>query len=295
MAINTVTFHNGMTKDSYGGILAPDPETWEFFMSNPDGDVHIFEDTFLPQYVHHNDKIKIAMIIEVPVIYDIAQQHNPNMFHPHKWILENHHHFDYVFSAYRYLADIVGREKYHWTLAGDCRILKEDQGMYEKERLISAIASFKRWTKGHALRHEIIDRHREKIDAFGSGYNNIINEHGNFGKVIALAPYCFTVVVANDMVDDYFSEQLTDALCVGTVPIYWGTNSVKNYFNIDGIIQFETIDEFDKILPTLTIEKYQSMMPAILDNLERVKNYGNPMDWLYNNKKDFLQTVTRKI
>ena len=293
--MNSVTFHNGMTHASYGGILPPEPDTWDFFMTNPNGDVHIFEDTFLPQYINHDDKIKIAMIIEVPEIYDHGKGFNPQMFHPHQWLKENHHHFDYVFSAYRMWESIVGPEKYHWTLAGDCRIPKDQQGLYEKERVLSAIASVKLWTTGHQMRHGAIGRNRGRLDVYGSGYNNIINDHGPFGKLIALAPYCFTLVVANSKVDDYFSEQLTDALIVGTVPIYWGTHNIKNHFNMDGIIQFETLEELDKIIPTLTMERYHTMLPAIEDNLKRAQLLGNPMDWLYRNKKTFLETVTKKV
>lgn len=290
--MNKVTLHTDLKLEGYKGVVPPEQEAWDFFMSTREGDVHIFEDTYLPQHVNYDGKIKIAMIIEVPEIYDFCKGNNRGMFHPHQWLKENHHHFDYVFSAFRMWNDIVG-PKYHWTLAGDCRIPKDQQGLYEKERLLSAIASFKRWTRGHQMRHAAIERFRSHMDVYGSGYNNIINQQGEFGKVIALAPYAFTIVVANAQSDDYFSEQLTDALLVGTVPIYWGTKNVKNHFNMGGIIQFETLEELGAIIPTLSMEKYQSMLPAIEDNAERAKNYGNPIDWLYKNKGEFLRTVTK--
>jgi hypothetical protein len=131
------------------------------------------------------------------------------------------------------------------------------------------------------------------MDVYGGGYNTLIDDYSKMGKIIALAPYYFTIVVPNTNIDDWFSEQITDAMVVGTVPIFCGTKSVHKHFNVDGIIQFNSVDELATIIPSLTKGLYESKMSAILDNLERAKKYISSTDWLYNNKKEFLENIQK--
>lgn len=287
--MNKVIGHITKRYEDYTNTVAPARAAWDWFHA-PDGNVHVFDDTLLPTHVNFAGK-KVAMIAEVPTIYDNARGHNPNMFHPYDWIKNNHQHFDCIMSPFTFLKDIVG-DKYVWVPCQDCFISREDFGLYEKERLLSAIASFKNWTPGHRMRHEIIQSfHQSKLEVYGSGYNDHINKHGPFGKVIALAPYAFTIVVPNTKIDDFFSEQLTDAMAVGTIPIYHGTDGVKKHFNMDGIIQFETLDELNSIVNGLSMDLYKSKEAAVLDNYQRARQYTGTIDWLYNNKKDFLDNL----
>ena len=290
---NVITAHTELTYENFTSVVAPTPEAWEWYCGNKNGNVHIFEDTLLRSHVDYNDKIKIALIMEVEAIYDNAKQFNKDMFHPYQWLKSNHQHFDYVMGPFQVLKDIVGENKFVWASAQNSFISRDQVGMYEKERMLSTIASFKRWTQGHKLRHEIIERYRSKIDVYGGGYNNILDSSGPFGKVIALAPYYFTIIVINTITDDFFSEQLTDALSVGTIPIFWGTKGITKHFNMNGIIQFDTIDELDGIIAGLSKELYISKMDAVLENLELSKKYVTTVDWLYNNKREFLETLKK--
>ena len=77
--------------------------------------------------------------------------------------------------------------------------------------------------------------------------------------------------------ENYFTEKLIDCFRTGTVPIYWGSNSIKEHFDMNGIICFETIDELNSILPTLTSEKYAKMKPAINENY-KLSNRWTSMD-----------------
>lgn len=288
--MNIITTHTTKTIGEYVSTVAPTPEAWSWYSSVPDGDVHIFEDTLLPEHVKVEGKKKVALIIEVPDIYDNAKRCNPSIFHPFEWMKDNHQHFDCVMSPFLVLKNFVG-DRFVWVPAQECFINREQMGMYEKERMLSAIASFKNWTVGHRMRHEIINRFHTKMDVYGSGYNDIINRQGNFGKVIALAPYCFTIVVPNTKVDDFFSEQLTDAMAVGTIPIYCGTDGVKKHFNMDGIITFNTVDELEGIINGLSKELYDSKMDAVLDNFNRAKEYTGTVDWLFKYQKEFLENL----
>lgn len=289
---NIITAHTGMkTWEGIKHWVPPSAKAWEWYTGNRNGNVHIFEDVHLPEHVNYKGVIKIALLEEVPTIYDYAQACNPNTFHPYKWLAENHHHFDYVMGTYRFLGDMVGQNKYHWICFHINGIAPEDYGMYEKERNISIIASHKQWTTGHKMRHKIISKFHNHIDVYGKGYNNVIDNYNVMGKIIGLAPYCFSITIPNTNIDDFFSEQLTDAMAVGTIPVFCGTKNLGRYFNTNGIIQFDSVDEFEQILPTLTKELYYSKIDAVKENLEIAKTYKTTVDWLYDNKKDFLENL----
>lgn len=286
-----ITYHTGEKPADYKESIPPSQETWNWVESNG-GDIHIFEDSFLPEHVKYPGKIKIACLVECPAIYDYCTIGHPHVFHPYRWIKENHQHFDIVMSPFVQLKELVG-DKYWWIPAAGIRILPEDVGMYQKERLLSIVASHKQWTVGHKLRHEIVTRYTGKMDAYGSGYNDIINNYKGtrLGKVLALAPYHYSFAIMNAKFDGYFTEILNDVLLVGTIPIFWGASNIGEYFNPDGIIQFNTIEELDMLLLTLTPALYQSKIGAITENIEKAKAYNTRFDWMYNNYKAKLEAL----
>jgi len=290
----TISSHTNYSEESFTELIKPIPEAWEWFTKNKDGDIHIFENTFLHEHVKFDGKIKVGLITEVESVYDDANKFDPHMFHPYKWLKTNYHHFDYFMGCFLSLKSYLGEDRFHYVPAPLCRIPRESFGMYEKERILSVIASFKKYTYGHRLRHEVIAKFSKFMDIYGNGYNNIIDNYGQHGKIIGLAPYCFTLVVLNDPVEDAFSEALTDAFTVGTIPIFWGTKNIGNYFNADGIIQFNDIKELDTIIPSLSKELYMSKIEAVKDNLERSKKYISPIEWMYNHKEVF-ESMTKII
>ena len=52
---------------------------------------------------------------------------------------------------------------------------------------------------------------------------------------------------------------------------------------MNGIITFNTVKEFEELLPTLTKELYESKLEAIRNNFELSKKYCITEDWLYEN------------
>lgn len=295
--MNIITAHTGMkTWDGVEHWVPPTKKSWDWYTGNRDGDVHIFEDVHLPEHVNYNGKVKIALLEEVPTIYDYAGQFDPNMFHPYKWLEKNHQHFDYIFGAYRFMEEWVGKDRFHWIYFCIQGIAPNEFGMYDKERNLSIIASPKRWTTGHQMRHQIIAKYGDKIDVYGKGYNNLLDQYDpkGRGKIIALAPYRFTLIIPNTVIDDWFSEQVTDAMAVGTIPVFCGTKNIGKFFNTDGMVLFDSVEEFGKILPTLNKDLYDLKINGVLDNLERARTYKTTVDWIYDNKKDFLENIPKK-
>ena len=89
----------------------------------------------------------------------------------------------------------------------------------------------------------------------------------------------FTVVIQNCKMDTFFTD-FVDPLAAGTIPIFWGTENVNKYFNSEGIITFETVEELDNILSSLTEQDYYDRIDAVRDNFERSKKYWRSDDQL---------------
>jgi hypothetical protein len=140
------------------------------------------------------------------------------------------------------------------------------------------VYSNKQYLTGHMLRHHVANQFNSKIDLFGKGTNHPIEF-----KEEALIDYHYSIVIENSKTENYFTEKLLDCLATGTIPVYWGCPNLGNFFNLDGIITFNTIEELASIIPTLTPELYNSKIGAIKENLELSKQYNITEDWIYKN------------
>jgi hypothetical protein len=99
-------------------------------------------------------------------------------------------------------------------------------------------------------------------------------------KEDGIRDYMFSVAIENDNSDTYFTEKLTDCFAMGTVPVYYGSRKVvEKYFDPAGVIFLED----DATLSTLSVEKYQSMMPAIERNFQLAINLPLAEDYMWEN------------
>ena len=98
-----------------------------------------------------------------------------------------------------------------------------------------------------------------------------------------LKNYRFHIAVENDITDYFFTEKITNCFAAQTIPIYIGAKKIDEFFNPDGIIQvsLDSLDDIERILAQCTPEEYEQRLPAVLENYERVKEYKNSYDFLY--------------
>lgn len=130
----------------------------------------------------------------------------------------------------------------------------------EKTKSCSLIASAKRDTAGHQLRHAMVDWVREtgqNVDVLGRGYMPFDK------KSDGLAPYRYSIVIENVREKNYFSEKLLDAVFCETVPIYWGCPNIGDFIDPEGIIICETGDDVRAAVQNMSEEDYQRRLPAI--------------------------------
>ena len=104
-----------------------------------------------------------------------------------------------------------------------------------------------------------------------------------------LKEYRYSIIIENDESDYFFSEKITNCFAAQTIPIYVGAKKIGQFFNKDGIIQISSgqLSDLDEILKCCTPRNYEERIPAILDNYERVHQYKNVYDWLY--EKYFIE------
>ena len=87
----------------------------------------------------------------------------------------------------------------------------------------------------------------------------------------------YSVTIENDKYETYWSEKILDCFATGTIPIYYGTPDITNFFNEDGIIFLN--EDFD--IKSLSKEDYQKRMSAIIDNFNKCLNYNIIEDIIY--------------
>lgn len=147
----------------------------------------------------------------------------------------------------------------------------EEPKVYDKSKLVSMVSSNKSMSNGHKNRLAWVDKLRNDVDLYGRGFNPFDK------KIDALGDYMFSITIENDSYPTYWSEKILDCFASGTIPVYYGSPDIGDYFNMDGIILLD--DNFD--ISQLNEEEYNNRKDAIEDNFNRVLQYDVIEDIIY--------------
>ena len=210
--------------------------------------------------------IKIGWLLETREVYPIRYE----QFEDYK------DKFDFIITHDKKLLEQYPNDT-KFSPFGGCWIKDNNFHLHKKDKNISMIYSNKKGMKGHLLRHQVADKF-DSIDLFGRGTPNPLEY-----KEDSLVDYRFSIVIENSKAENYFTEKLIDCLAVGTIPIYWGCPNIGKFFNPNGIISFNTMEELNNIMPTLNEEFYNSKLEFIKQNLEKSKEYNKTEDWIFEN------------
>jgi hypothetical protein len=227
---------------------------WDRSLQFNENDFVIYTDNQIKNFRKNSNK-NIAWLIEPKEL----QSHN------YDYLISNHSNF---FKIFTHDQELLSLENSILILYGGCWIKKEDFAIYDKTKKVSIVCSNKNFLSGHIFRHECINRFSEKIDVFGNGYNPIDS------KLTALKDYKFHIVVENVKKDFWFTEKLIDAFVTGCIPIYYGCPSIGNFFDINGILTFDSLEELEEILNSLTDDLYYSKMEFIVKNFTIAQEYN---------------------
>jgi hypothetical protein len=206
---------------------------------------------------------RIAWMHESPEITTSAYQ----------WISRNNRLFDYVLTHQKTLLDFG--DNFMFSPAGGCWIKPKEQQIHSKTKMVSIISSQKNLTTGHKMRIEILNNAKLKLQKFGRGSNPIKE------KIMALRDFRYSVVIENSRTDYYFTEKIIHCFRTGTVPIYWGCPSIHEFFDLNGIITFQTLADLESILCGLSQIDYESRLIAIKNNFKLAEKYILSEDYIF--------------
>ena len=226
--------------------------------------IRFFTDRSIGQVDNYPADVNVALLIE-PITFDDTG---------YNICLGKLPQFKYALTYDAEFKKKLGDKGLTYAIGG-CWLLPEQIGIWPKTEFCSLIASEKTQTPGHRLRHEAGRLYGPLLKKFGRAYKPVQYKHE------ALASFRFSLAVENSQVNDMFTEKVIDCFLTGTVPIYWGTENLKNYFNMDGVLQFSTLEELDWIMVNLHQDKYEAMRLAIQDNFERALQYRVAEDRIF--------------
>ena len=237
---------------------------WDRTLTSMDFSEIVYTDMYLGDVKPENKDVSIAWIIE-------PLEWSPQYYNTIKQLYKNYHK---VLTHEKTLLDIG--DPYEFVPFGCCWIPKNDQNIYKKNKNLSIIASSKTIMKGHKLRHAAIEIFGDDMDVYGRGWNEIE------AKLEGLKDYRFSVAIENCKRDYWFTEKLIDCFMTGTIPIYWGCPSIGDFFDTRGMLIFDNMDQFSKLLSELTEERYNEMLPYIHNNFDAAKKYLLPDEWVFS-------------
>lgn len=142
-----------------------------------------------------------------------------------------------------------------------------------KKNHITFVTSSKNKTTGHKLRLSIYDYLQSIDDVNGLEiYQHKSPPHHSIrNDFFANAKY--HISVENSIQKNYFTEKLIDCFASKTIPIYCGCPNVSDFFNIDGILVFNNIEELENILGNINEDLYMQKKDIIEENYELAKKY----------------------
>lgn len=189
--------------------------------------------------------------------------------------------FRYIFTYDDRILNEIENARFYPVAAGIWNSEMREGQYREKDRDLSILSSDKVMCALHRFRLELarLCKRDGLADTFGrfdgGGYVEKVDE--------TLNRYRFSMIIENDVSDYYFSERLTSCFAAQTVPVYLGARRIGDFFNTDGMILLGSADleEAESLIAECTRERYEAMLPAVLDNYERVKEYVNMQDYLY--------------
>ena len=249
-------------------FIDPDQAYWSREEENPDVIVGVARHG-LNELKNYTGTAKKALVIIEPSIV------NGEMYRD---AVLDHEHYDYLFTHQKHLKDKLPEGKFVFLPHGATIIKQEDIKIHNKTKLVNFIFSDKQWNAGHRYRHAIYKEIKDLVECHGSGVDGVRVPY----KGDVLTPYAFSIAMENERSEDYFTEKIIDCFLTGTVPIYYGTPNIGNYFNSKGILTFESHQDLIELINGLSFEKYNELQEAVLENFNIAQDYKFISKPIYN-------------
>ena len=242
------------------------PLKFEWNFKTIEGEILFFTDNMAMEAKKYNKFKKYMWLVESPMI-------TPKSY---EYVNDNWQDYDKIFTHSKKL---LQHPNANLLPIGGCHLDEiEISYEYEKNKLVSMMYSFKRFTTGHETRFQVANQLSQFIDIMGSGNTGV-----HLKKIHSCKNYAFSVVIENCKEDYYFTEKIIDCFLTGTIPIYWGCPSIGDFFNKKGFLTFDSVEELHEIIKNkqFLLDFYVENMPIIIENFDRAVNYKIAEDLLW--------------
>jgi len=203
-------------------------------------------------------------------------------------VMEYPDFYDYVFTYHKFVLD--NNPKARFFLA--TTIFVDINRKNEKRFSVSTVVGHKTATayQGYKMRHELWFK-RERItiptEFYLSGgwrwtkptiptiYGEIQTEgERRLGDIKDIVfDSMFHIAIENVHTENYHTEKLVDCFLKRSVPIYMRAKNIGDFFNADGIIQVDNVEQAIEACNSLTEKDYYSRVDAMEDNYNRSLKY----------------------
>jgi hypothetical protein len=212
---------------------------------------------------------------ELSSINIISFQEPNEYFGIHDWVIKNKNLFSFILT---WDDKVINNCENALFLPFGLSWFTPDQYSKDKEKTfeITHLRGNLLKTYGHSLRHELLDRKNEITmptkfyDVYGDR-NNI--ENARKGKEEVFGNPMFGVAIENTQHNGYFTEKIIDCFLQKTIPVYWGCSNISEFFNIDGIITFTSVDDLISKANKLDENYYTSRLDIINENYNTAIQY----------------------
>jgi len=270
---------------SFSGYAVPENITW--CRDGKPRQIMMFTDRHIQEVTSFKARVKncicIAWIIEPVAInsnnYNAARAHRQS--------------YDYIMSHNINFLSEFPAEKRVFCPGFGSSLYEYEWQMYPKTKDVLTVVGNKNKTVGHRFRHDVVRMFGSRVDVMGRSCNPFPPEK----RAEIYAPYRFQIAIHNSVVEDYWTDILIDCFLTGTVPIVWGGEFLSKYFNAEGYLVFNTLEELEKILTSVESGdiKYDQFLPAIWDNFDRARKLAVTEDYLYDNfLNNFVKSWVQK-
>ena len=255
-----------------------------------------FNEQVFKDKLQHLSYLDFSLFIETPPqsqdelspINIISFQEPNEYFGLHDWTIKNKNVFSFILTQSDKVLNNCDNAIYqpfgHTWLKPD-QYNKEHNKKFQLSHLCGKLNK----TYGHSLRHETLARQNEFsiplnfYDVYGDRSNI---EDARLGKEFIFGDSQFGVVIENTSHRGYFTEKILDCFLLKTIPIYWGCSNIGDYFDIDGIITFDNVDDL--------IYKTNQLNESYYENRKEIieKNWKLALDYV-DYEQNTVNTITQ--
>jgi len=207
-------------------------------------------------------------LVRIFVTSDPMEQYN-------KVILENKNCFTYVLTQSAELLALPNS-----GIFIGCGSFVNPNPDIIKKFAVSTVVTGRSGLPGHGLRHELYARRNEikiPFDVY-SGFWHGIPPNDPSVKFLAwpdrkdkirVFDCMFHIVIDSYKRENMISEKLIDPLITKTIPIYWGCTNLSDFFNPQGIVEVDSVNDIIEKTNSLTPEFYYTSLAVVNENYEK--------------------------